>query len=153
MDIRFTDENLFQLEADGILFFTDNSLLGEKTNLIIEEAGERIIEPIVKQNGCATGEVKIVPGFSLSAKYVLLSVLPDKGQKMAKELFRNILLQTFKITLDYNLNSVGIDLYYIKHIFNQDYVAILNEVLTELKSQNIDILVYLCKGNIIDNDQ
>lgn len=151
MDIRFTDKNIFEAEAQSIVFFTDHSLLGNKTTSLIERAGERIIEPLIKQSGCATGVVKIVPGFDLYSNYVLLSVLPTRDHPLAEKIFEDMLFQIFNILAEYNIHSAAIDLFYIQKVFDQEYVALLNDVVKKSRRENTDVLLYLCKGEFVDN--
>ncbi|MDO5649272.1 MAG: hypothetical protein Q4G11_01605 [Gallicola sp.] len=151
MDIRFTNKNIFEIDSESIVFFTDHSLLGEKTNLLIQKAGEGIIEPLIKQAGCATGEVKIVPAFHLESNYVLLSVLPDKDHPLAEKLFEDMLFQIFNTLRAYNIHSAAFDLSYVQKLFDQGYVALLNEVVTRNRREYADILLYLCKGDFVDN--
>lgn len=151
MDIRFTNENIFETDSESLVYFTDHSLLGSQSNFLIEKAGEGIIEPLIKQKGCATGEVKIVPAFNLDAEYVILSVLPETDHPLSEKMFEEMLLQIFNILVDYEIHSVSLDLKYIKKVFDQGYVAILNEIIKKKRRDNIDVLLYLCSGEFVDN--
>lgn len=152
MDIRFTHEDIFETETEAVVYFTDHSLLGEQSKHLIKRTGERIMDSLVQQNGCATGEVKIVPAFELKSNYIVLSVLPEDSNPLSEILFKDMLLQIFNICFEYNIHSLSLDLRYIKQVFSQRYVAILNNVLKEIKEQNGDILLYLCQGDFIDKE-
>ncbi|WP_099203007.1 macro domain-containing protein [Miniphocaeibacter massiliensis] len=146
MDIRFTNKNVFDVEADAILYFTDNSLIGEKSNELIEKAGNRIIDSIQKLNGCATGDIKIVPAFNLRQLYIILSVLPEKiDTNIQKELFNNVFIKLFKVLEEYELDSVVIDVSYMQRKYGVEYSVLLNRIVKDKRFNFYDNIVYMSK--------
>ncbi|MFY9284867.1 MAG: macro domain-containing protein [Miniphocaeibacter sp.] len=146
MDIRFTNENIFDVNAESIVYFTDNTLIGEKSNELIENAGERVLETIQKLNGCPTGEVKIIPGYNLKQNYVFLSVLPEKIENEIEiELFKRIFNKLFKLAEEYKISSFAIDVLYMQTMYGDDYLKLLNNVVRSADLKYDDYTIYMSK--------
>mgnify|MGYP001025546579 CR=1 FL=1 len=152
MDLRFVQDSIFDLSTDSIIYFTDNTLIGPSSKFLVDKASKKIIEPIIKQNGCPTGKAKIIPGFDLKNDYVILAVIPDGLENdRDKFLFKQTIYNIFDLMTEYNLNSIAVDLSHIYEIYGKNYVTLLNEVIIEKRNDYIDLVMYLCKGNVIDN--
>src|SRR5699024_9219545 len=152
MDLRFVQDSIFDLSTDSIIYFTDNTLIGPSSKFLIDKASKKIIEPIIKQNGCHTGKAKIIPGFDLKNDYVILAIIPDGLENdRDKFLFKQTIYNIFDLMTEYNLNSIAVDLSHIYEIYGKNYVTLLNEVIIEKRNDYIDLVMYLCKGNVIDN--
>ncbi len=148
MDIRFTNENIFQIDTDSMLYFTDNSLIGEKSDILIEKAGNRILETIQKLSGCATGDIKIIPAYKLKQKYVFMSVLPDQiNTSIQKELFNRVFIKLFKTMEEYDLDSVALDVSYMQRKYGIEYVTLLNEIVKDKRFNFYNNVVYLTKDS------
>lgn len=145
MDIRITFEDIFEIESDGLVFFSDNALLDEGSNSLIKNAGERILSPLSKIQGVATGDVKIIPGFDLKQLYIFLTVLPEDieselNQKLFKDSFKNII----GLSKEFNLESIAINLNYLKERYGEYYIDCLNRVLRSDDYKFEDLIVFLC---------
>lgn len=146
MDIRFKDKNIFEVSTESIVYFSDNSLIGEKSDVLINRAGDRILDTIQKLNGCSTGEVKIVPGYDLKQNYVLLSVLPENlNSEIDKKLFKNIFNNIFLMLDEYNIASFAIDVKYMSTKFGDEYIKLLNEIVRSDEYKYSDYTIYMCK--------
>ncbi|QQK07813.1 macro domain-containing protein [Miniphocaeibacter halophilus] len=146
MDIRFTNDNIFDVNAESIVYFTDNTLIGEKSNELIENAGERILETIQKLNGCPTGEVKIIPGYNLKQNYVFLSVLPEKIEnKVEIELFKSLFNKLFILAEEYKISSFAIDVLYMQTIYGDNYIRLLNNIVRSTDMKYNDYTIYMSK--------
>ncbi len=146
MDIRFKDKNIFEVSTESIVYFSDNSLIGERSDVLINRAGNRILDTIQKLNGCATGEVKIIPGYDLEQNYVLLSVLPEKLEsEIEKNLFKKIFSSVFSMLDEYNISSFAIDVNYMKTKFGDEYIKLLNEIVRSEEYKYSDYTIYMCK--------
>ena len=146
MDIRFKDKNIFEVSTESIVYFSDNSLIGEKSDILIRRAGNRILDTIQKLNGCATGDVKIVPGYDLKQNYVFLSVLPEKLEsEIERKLFKNIFKKVFLMLDEYNIASFAIDVNYMKMKFGDEYIKLFNEIIRSDEYKYSDYTIYMCK--------
>lgn len=151
MDLRFVQKSIFDLKVDGIIYFTDNTLLGSSSKYLIEKASNSIIEPLLKQNGCPTGSAKITPGFSLLSEYVILSVIPDQiDNETSNFLFKESIYEIFNIIKEYELNSIAVDYSYINDNYGKKYIELFNSVIQEKRSNYVDVVIYLCKQNKLD---
>lgn len=146
MDIRFKDKNIFEVSTESIVYFSDNSLIGEKSDVLIRRAGNRILDTIQKLNGCATGDVKIVPGYDLKQNYVFLSVLPEKLEsEIDRKLFKNIFKKVFLMLDEYNIASFAIDVNYMSMKFGDEYIKLFNEIIRSDEYKYSDYTIYMCK--------
>lgn len=145
MDIRITFEDIFEIESEGLVFFSDNALLDEGSNSLIGNAGERIISPLSKIQGVATGDVKIVPGFDLKQLYVFLTVLPeDIESDLNKKLFKDSFKKIIGLSKEFNLQSIAINLNYLKERYGEYYIDCLYRVLRGDEYKFEDLIVFLC---------
>ncbi|WP_237036193.1 macro domain-containing protein [Mediannikoviicoccus vaginalis] len=145
MDIRITFEDIFEIESDGLVFFSDNALLDEGSNSLIENAGERVLLPLSKVQGVATGDVKLIPGFDLKQLYIFLTVLPeDIESKLNQKLFKDSFKKIIELSKEYNLESIAINLNYLKERYGEYYIDCLNRVLRSDDYKFEDLIVFLC---------
>lgn len=145
MDIRITFEDIFEIESDGLVFFSDNALLDEGSNSLIENAGERVLLPLSKIQGVATGDVKLIPGFDLKQLYIFLTVLPeDIESKLNQKLFKDSFKKIIELSKEFNLESIAINLNYLKERYGEYYIDCLNRVLRSDDYKFEDLIVFLC---------
>ena len=145
MDIRITFEDIFEIESDGLVFFSDNALLDEGSNSLIENAGERVLLPLSKIQGVATGDVKLIPGFDLKQLYIFLTVLPeDIESKLNQKLFKDSFKKIIDLSKEFNLESIAINLNYLKERYGEYYIDCLNRVLRSDDYKFEDLIVFLC---------
>lgn len=145
MDIRITFEDIFEIESDGLVFFSDNALLDEGSNSLIENAGERVFLPLSKIQGVATGDVKLIPGFDLKQLYIFLTVLPeDIESKLNQKLFKDSFKKIIDLSKEFNLESIAINLNYLKERYGEYYIDCLNRVLRSDDYKFEDLIVFLC---------
>lgn len=146
MDIRFVNKDFFKIKSEGLVYFTDNSLIGERSNALIDKAGSRILDTIQKINGCATGEVKITPGYNLIQDYVILSVLPDKiDNDLEIKLMEHLLKNLFDLSEEYNISSLAIDVQHMQTKYGDEYITLLNQIIRSDKYKYNNNILYLCK--------
>ncbi|MDO5018253.1 MAG: macro domain-containing protein [Lagierella massiliensis] len=144
MDIRITFDETFDLECSGLVFFSENSLLDESTNKLIDKAGDRIIEPLSKIGSIPTGEVKVIPGFDLNQLYIFLTVLPENlDSDLNKKLFKDSLDKLIKLANEYDIDSIAINLVYLKERYGEQYIENLNRVLRSKEYKFNDLVVFL----------
>ena len=145
MDIRIIFEDVFEIESDGLVFFSDNALLDEGSNSLIENAGERVLLPLSKIQGVATGDVKLIPGFDLKQLYIFLTVLPeDIESKLNQKLFKDSFKKIIELSKEFNLESIAINLNYLKERYGEYYIDCLNRVLRSDDYKFEDLIVFLC---------
>ncbi len=145
MDIRITFEDIFEIESDGLVFFSENALLDEGSNSLIENAGERVLLPLSKIQGVATGDVKLIPGFDLKQLYIFLTVLPeDIESKLNQKLFKDSFKKIIDLSKEFNLESIAINLNYLKERYGEYYIDCLNRVLRSDDYKFEDLIVFLC---------
>ena len=152
MDIRYIDKDIFEIESDSIVYFTDNSLIGKDSDVLLNKAGNRALESIQKLNGCATGEIKIIPGYNTKQYYIILSVLPnsidsDKNIYLFKRLFTKL----FEVAEEYNINSFAIDVLYMQSRYGAEYIRLLNNIIRSVELKYSDFILYLCKEPTLTN--
>lgn len=145
MDIRITFEDIFEIESDGLVFFSDNALLDKGSNSLIKNAGERVLSPLSKIQGVATGDVKIIPGFDLKQLYIFLTVLPeDIESELNQKLFKDSFKKIIGLSKEFNLDSIAINLNYLKERYGEYYIDCLNRVLRSDDYKFEDLIVFLC---------
>lgn len=144
MDIRITFENIFEIESDALVFFSDNALLDENADILIDNAGDRVVKPLAKIQGVATGDVKVIPGFDLKQLYIFLTVLPeDIESKINKILFKNTFDKIVQLAKELDLDSISINLNYLKERYGEYYIECLNRVLRDDEYKFEDLVVFL----------
>ena len=146
MDIRFVKGNIFELQSDAILYFIENSLLEENSKKLVEKAGERILEPLIKISGIEKGECKIIPAFNITSDYVILANLPDDLRNNNKNLFKNLIYNVFCEMKKFEIHSLNIDYSFLTEKYSSEFVNLINEVIDEKSLRISDFLVFMCKS-------
>lgn len=146
MDIRFVKGNIFELQSDAILYFIENSLLEENSKKLVEKAGERILEPLIKISGIEKGECKIIPAFNITSDYVILANLPDDLRNNNKNIFKNLIYNVFCEMKKFEIHSLNIDYSFLTEKYSNEFVNLINEVIDEKSLRISDFLVFMCKS-------
>lgn len=146
MDIRFVKGNIFELQSDAILYFIENSLLEENSKKLVEKAGERILEPLIKISGIEKGECKIIPAFNITSDYVILANLPDDLRNNNKNIFKNLIYNVFCEMKKFEVHSLNIDYSFLTEKYSSEFVNLINEVIDEKSLRISDFLVFMCKS-------
>lgn len=146
MDIRFVKGNIFELQSDAILYFIENSLLEENSKKLVEKAGERILEPLIKISGIEKGECKIIPAFNITSDYVILANLPDDLRNNNKNIFKNLIYNVFCEMKKFEIHSLNIDYSFLTEKYFSEFVNLINEVIDEKSLRISDFLVFMCKS-------
>lgn len=146
MDIRFVKGNIFELQSDAILYFIENSLLEENSKKLVEKAGERILEPLIKISGIEKGECKIIPAFNITSDYVILANLPDDLRNNNKNIFKNLIYNVFCEMKKFEIHSLNIDYSFLTEKYSSEFVNLINEVIDEKSLRISDFLVFMCKS-------
>lgn len=146
MDIRFVKGNIFELQSDAILYFIENSLLEANSKKLVEKAGERILEPLIKISGIEKGECKIIPAFNITSDYVILANLPDDLRNNNKNIFKNLIYNVFCEMKKFEIHSLNIDYSFLTEKYSSEFVNLINEVIDEKSLRISDFLVFMCKS-------
>lgn len=146
MDIRFVKGNIFELQSDAILYFIENSLLEENSKKLVEKAGERILEPLIKISGIEKGECKIIPAFNITSDYVILANLPDDLRNNNKNIFKNLIYNVFCEMKKFEIHSLNIDYSFLTEKYSNEFVNLINEIIDEKSLRISDFLVFMCKS-------
>ncbi len=146
MDIRFVKGDIFDLQSDAILYFIENSLLEEGSKKLVEKAGERVIEPLVKIGGIETGECRIIPAFNLKSDYIILASLPNDLEGNNEIVFKNLIFNVFSNMNKFDIQSLNIDYNFLMDKYHNKFINLINEVIDDKSLRISDFLVYMCKN-------
>jgi O-acetyl-ADP-ribose deacetylase (regulator of RNase III) len=109
--IEVIQDDITTLHVDAIVNAANSSLLGGGgvDGAIHRAAGPELREYNKALGGCATGEVKISPGFKLPAKYIIHTVGPvwHGGDRGEGSLLENCYRNSFQLALEYNVRSIA----------------------------------------------
>lgn len=152
MEIKNLSCNIFDHESDAILFFIENSLLEDRSKLLVKESGERIIDILTRISGIETSETIVVPGFDTKSDYVILCAIPEEIKTdFQKDLFKRALVNSFYMAKKYKISSINVDCDYLSGKYGKEYVDIFNDLTRDEELEKEEIFLNLCRFNLIDN--
>jgi O-acetyl-ADP-ribose deacetylase (regulator of RNase III) len=109
--IEVIRDDITTLHVDAIVNAANSSLLGGGgvDGAIHRAAGPELREYNKTLGGCATGEVKISPGFKLPAKYIIHTVGPvwHGGDRGEAGLLENCYRNSFQLALEHNVRRIA----------------------------------------------
>ena len=109
--IEIVKGDITRLDVDAIVNAANKTLLGGGgvDGAIHRGAGPKLREACKLLAGCETGEAKIIPGFDLTARYVIHTVGPvwGGGERGEDRLLANCYLNSFALGLKHDLVSIA----------------------------------------------
>jgi O-acetyl-ADP-ribose deacetylase (regulator of RNase III) len=109
--IAIVEGDITKLDVDAIVNAANRTLLGGGgvDGAIHRAAGAELRAACAKLGGCATGEVKITPGFLLPARYVIHTVGPvwEGGARCEHQLLTLCYRNSLELALDQGLASIA----------------------------------------------
>lgn len=109
--IILIEADITRLEVDAIVNAANKSLLGGGgvDGAIHRAAGRELLAACRALHGCATGQVKMTPGFQLPARYVLHAVGPvwQGGQAGEADLLASCYRQALQLAEHHSLESIA----------------------------------------------
>lgn len=109
--IEIIHGDITRLDVDAIVNAANQSLLGGGgvDGAIHRAAGPELLEACRKFGGCPTGEVRVTPGFSLKARWVIHTPGPvwGGGGRGEPRLLENCYRNSFKLALEQGIRSIA----------------------------------------------
>lgn len=146
--IHVLKQDITTLSSDGIVFFTDPTLLcGQRgDDFILKKGGRKIIESYKKIGGSAPGDAKITVGGDLPCRYVIHSVIPSDFSGGKTSLIGSCYRESIRIAMAYDLTSIAFpSLTPFIGFSSEELIRLyLDTVLGELFHESRKMEIYFC---------
>lgn len=157
--IEIIQGDITKQKVDAIVNAANTSLLGGGgvDGAIHRAAGPELLEYNKKLGGCATGEVKLAPGFNLPAKYVIHTVGPvwNSGERNEDNLLANCYRNSLSLAIEKKFKSIAFPSI-STGVYRFPLERAVNIALTETKkflSENNEMerVVFVCFDDLTKN--